>query len=105
MLQNGKARLTDPKQIEDHVLDYFQGIFCVENNCITNDLVGNMIPLLVTDRDNLMLTSAFAIDDIKRAVFDLNGDGSPGRMDLGDIFFFRILLLRMWFSWSKISSI
>jgi hypothetical protein len=107
MLQDGEVRLSEPKHIEDHVLDYFRGIFGVKNNCVSNDLVGNVIPMMVTDCDNLMLTSSPFIDEIKRAIFDLNGEGAPGPDGFGGHFFsiFGILLLTMWFTQFKIFSI
>ena len=33
LLMMGDVRLTEPRHIEQHVLDYFQGIFGVDNNC------------------------------------------------------------------------
>lgn len=86
MLQNGDMQLTAPTQIEDHVLAYFLNIFGVENNCMHNDLVETVIPLMVTDNDNLLLTAAPNNDEIKRAVFHLNGDGALGLDGFGGHF-------------------
>lgn len=87
MLMMGEVRRTEPCDIEDHVLDYFQGIFGVDNFCTSNDLVSKVIPSLVTDHENLMLTAAPDIDEIKKAVFDLNGDDVRGPDDFGGHFF------------------
>lgn len=83
----GDVRLTEPRHIEEHVLDYFQGIFGVDNSCIHNDLVIRVIPSLVINNENSMLTAAPDVDEIKRAVFDLNGDGEPGPDVFGGHFF------------------
>jgi len=102
-----EVRLTEPHDIENHVLDYFQEIFGVNNSCIPNDLVSTVIPSLVTDQDNLMLIAAPGVDEIKQAVFDLNGDGVPGPGGSGGHFFqfFGTLWLLMWFPRFKISFI
>jgi len=83
----GEVRLTEPYDIENHVLEYFQDIFGVDNTCISNDLVSTMIPHLVTEVDNLMLTAAPGVDEIKQAVFYLNGEGVPGPDGFGGHFF------------------
>jgi len=64
ILQVGDNVLTDPVDIEAHVLSYFQSIFSVDNNCGTNNMVERLIPSLVTSDDNDWLYH--------------NGDGAPG---------------------------
>jgi len=54
-IQVGDTVLTDPTLIEVHVLNYFQAIFSVDNNCIQNDLVAATIPSLVSNDDNNIL--------------------------------------------------
>ena len=61
-----------------HVLIYFQSIFSVDNDCISNDLVAHTIPSVVTEEENQMLLRLPMCDEIKTVVFDLNGDGAPG---------------------------
>jgi len=87
LLMMGDVRLTETRHIEQHVLDYFQGIFGVDNTCIHNDLVSRVIPSLVTDDENVLLTATPNVDEIKRAMFDLNGDGAPGPDGFGGHFF------------------
>jgi len=87
MLMMGEVRLTEPRDIENHVLEYFQEIFRVDNSSIPNDLVNKVIPSLVTDQDNLMMNVAPGVDQIKRVVFDLNGDGAPRPDGFGGHFF------------------
>jgi hypothetical protein len=77
-LQDGNNVLTDSAEIELHALSYFQAIFSMDNNCVQNTLVDEVIPTLVTDADNDMLLRLPLRKEIKDAVFSLNGDGAPG---------------------------
>ncbi|XP_019435949.1 PREDICTED: uncharacterized protein LOC109342416 [Lupinus angustifolius] len=47
----------------------------------------SMISFLVSDDENLMLTSVPSHQEIKDAVFGLNGDGAPGPDDFGGCFY------------------
>jgi hypothetical protein len=86
-LQDGEDVSTDPMALEMHILDYFQSIFSVDNNCVQNTLVDETIPPLVTEDDNHMLLRLPLYDEIKGAVFDLNGDGAPGPDGFGGHFY------------------
>jgi len=85
LLYDGHTAITEQTDIEQHVLHYFQNIFNVDNNCITSNLVSRTIPSVVSEEDNNALLRLALRDEIKSAVFDLNGDGAP--MALEDIFF------------------
>jgi hypothetical protein len=64
--------------IENHVLHYFTNIFSASNLYEHNDLPNRVIPNLVTGAENAMLTAMPLQDEIKSAVFDLNGETAPG---------------------------
>jgi len=87
ILQDGDTTLTEPDDIEAHVLSYFQSIFSVYNNCVSNDMVERHIPNLVTSAENDLLCSLPMISEIKSAVFDLNGDGASGPDGFGGHFY------------------
>jgi hypothetical protein len=87
LLYDGDIVLSDASDIETHILNYFQGIFGVENNCISNDLVVRTIPKLVTEEENNMLIRLPLREEIKAAIFDLNGDGAPGPDGFGGHFY------------------
>jgi len=70
--------ITDPADIELHILSYYEAIFSMENNCAHNTLVDETIPSLVTYVDNQMLLSFPLHEEIKEAVFALNADEAPG---------------------------
>jgi len=55
----------------------------IENDCISSNLVARTIPSVVTQEDNQFLLRLPLCDEIKAAVFDLNGDGAPGPDDFG----------------------
>jgi hypothetical protein len=78
LLRYGDEVFTDSQAIEDHTLNYFKNIFPTSNMCIPNGLPASLIPNLVTDLDNSMLTALPNSDEIRKVVFDLNGDFAPG---------------------------
>ncbi|XP_039682998.1 uncharacterized protein [Medicago truncatula] len=87
LLQDGDNILSEPSDIELHILSYFQGIFSMDNNCGQNTLVDEIIPALVTKEDNQMLMHFPLSYEIKAAVFALNADGAPGPDGFGGHFY------------------
>jgi len=87
LLMDGQLRITDQREMGNHVVTYFQDIFGTRNECVTNDLVERVIPSMVTDDDNNMLTVMPLADEIKKAVFDMNADGAPGLDGFGGHFY------------------
>jgi hypothetical protein len=86
-LQDGELVITEPSDIEGHIINYFQSIFTVANNCIQNDLISETIPSLVSVDENGMLLQIPQREEIKDAVFALNGDGAPGPDGYGGHFY------------------
>ena len=78
LLKHGDEVLTDASDIEAHVLHYFTNIFAVTPHHDVNDLPDMLIPSLVSDADNALLTSLPSAADIKNVVMDLSGDSAPG---------------------------
>lgn len=68
-------------------MHYFQGIFGTLNDCVVNDLVERAIPPMVTNDENIMLTTMPLEDEIRKAVFDMNADGTPGPDGFGGHFY------------------
>ncbi|CAL0306454.1 unnamed protein product [Lupinus luteus] len=86
-LKQGARILESQEGIADHVLNHFTELFGSQNNTVPNSLISDVIPQLVTVEDNLMLTSLPSTDEIKGAVFAMNGDGAPGPDGFGGGFF------------------
>jgi len=86
-LQDGERAITEPSDIEVHVINYFQSICTVANDCTPNDLITKTIPSLVSDDENRMLLRIPQREEIKDAVFALNGDGAPGLNGFGGHFY------------------
>ncbi|GAU13228.1 hypothetical protein TSUD_245980 [Trifolium subterraneum] len=86
-LRNGDIVLNSTKEVSAHVVDHFSSLFNDSAPFVDNGLVEEVIPCLVTDRINKMLTILPSHDEIKSAVFGLNNDSAPGPDGFGAVFF------------------
>lgn len=82
---NGQV-FDDQQQLEEIVFDYFSGICASENSYEENDLVSWVILKLVID-DNAMIINVLFVEEVKNAIFSLNGDGAPSPDRYGGCFF------------------
>ncbi|XP_019432044.1 PREDICTED: uncharacterized protein LOC109339110 [Lupinus angustifolius] len=74
-------------EISSHVLSYYSNLYASPNNITPNSLIDSVIPNLVTEDDNVMLSKPPLSNEIKSAVFALNGEGAPGPDGFGGCFF------------------
>lgn len=86
-MKNGDVLLNTPKDIEDHVVSYFENIFSSENTCVDHGLIEDVIPSLVTAAENSMLTNIPFTEEVRQAVFSMNLEGAPGPDGFGAFFF------------------
>ncbi|XP_019442303.1 PREDICTED: uncharacterized protein LOC109347025 [Lupinus angustifolius] len=78
MLRQGENTLLDRQKIENHVLDYFTMLYASDNVTQPSSLIDSVIPKLVSEEDNSMLSKIPLEEEIKGVVFDMNGEGAPG---------------------------
>jgi hypothetical protein len=86
-LMNGDIALNSTDEISAHVVDHFSSLFTQAGSFVDNGLVEEVIPNLITDRINDMLTNIPSMEEIKSAVFSLNNDSAPGPDGFGACFF------------------
>lgn len=86
-LQDGDHVLTEKSQIADHIVNYYNNLFCTNSLLQEQLLAEEVIPLLVTNEVNAMLTMLPSHQEIKVAVFSLNKDSAPGPDGFGAFFF------------------
>jgi hypothetical protein len=80
--------ISDPQQIAHHVVDYFQNLFCTNSDILQDEaLIEDVIPSVINDRINDMLTMIPSPSEIKNAVFELNKESAPGPDGFGAFFF------------------
>ncbi|GAU19900.1 hypothetical protein TSUD_95050 [Trifolium subterraneum] len=79
--------VTDPELISNHVVNHFSTLFSASNSILDNGLVEEVIPKLVNDNTNNILTMLPSAMEIKNAVFSMNKDGAPGPDGFGAFFF------------------
>ncbi|XP_019459917.1 PREDICTED: uncharacterized protein LOC109359677 [Lupinus angustifolius] len=87
LLKHGDNILTEPQDIASHVLSYYSGMYACPNNITPNNLIQSVVPNLVSMGDNIMLTLAPTSEEIRAAVFTMNGDGAPGPDGFGGCFY------------------
>lgn len=87
LLRDGDVVLESQEDIEQHVLHYYTQLFAMDNNCSPNDLIDTVIPSCVTEDDNRLLTKLPSREEVKNAVFSMNGSGAPGPDGFGGSFY------------------
>ncbi|PNX71458.1 ribonuclease H, partial [Trifolium pratense] len=86
-LQDGDNVLIDPNQIAEHVVKYYKNLFGTNTVLQDSLLTEEVIPKLVNDEVNALMTVLPSHDEIKAAVFALNKDSAPGPDGFGASFF------------------
>ncbi|XP_019418503.1 PREDICTED: uncharacterized protein LOC109329278 [Lupinus angustifolius] len=87
MMQSGDLILDTQDDITSHVLNYYTELFDTPNTTTRNGLIQQVIPHLLHDEDNNMLTKHPSPKEIKLVVFAMNGDGAPGPDGIGGSFY------------------
>lgn len=85
-MKNDEQILHSIEDIENHILNYYMKLFAFDNRYQNYDIIGKVIPNLVTVEDNAMFTNLPFMDEVKNAVLSLNVDGAPGPDDFGGFF-------------------
>lgn len=67
-----EGTLHDVVDIENLILNYFTFLSESENSIVVNNLIGSIIPSLVTQEDNLILTNLPSIEEMCKAIFSMN---------------------------------
>ncbi|XP_019451836.1 PREDICTED: uncharacterized protein LOC109353936 [Lupinus angustifolius] len=87
ILMDRERILCNQDDIANHVLNYYTDLFGSTKYIAPNDLIQSVIPSIVSDDENLMITSVPSHKEIKDVVFGLNGDGAPGLDGFGGCFY------------------
>jgi exonuclease III len=87
-IRAGDTLLLEPTQIADHIVHYYKNLFCT-NHAVLQDsmLIDEVIPQVIDNNVNNLLTLLPSIAEIRNAVFGLNKDGAPGPDGFGAFFF------------------
>ncbi|CAJ2648329.1 unnamed protein product [Trifolium pratense] len=86
-LQDGEQVLIDQRQISQHVVSFYKKLFCSNNTLQEPWLADEVIPKLITEDINALMTMLPSHQEIKAAVFALNKDSAPGPDGFGAFFF------------------
>ena len=86
-LRVGNCIISDHAQISNHVIGHFERAFTRDVDIVDTGLVSRVIPHLVTDQDNVTLTSCPTSEEIHDAVFAMDDFSAPGPDGYGGCFF------------------
>jgi hypothetical protein len=86
-LKHNNEVISDHNRIADHVVNHFKTVFSTNTVLQDHLLVEEVIPNLVNDTVNDLLTMIPSIEEIKNAVFSLNKDSAPGPDGFGGFFY------------------
>ncbi|XP_019418539.1 PREDICTED: uncharacterized protein LOC109329320 [Lupinus angustifolius] len=87
ILRQGEETLLQRQDIDNHVLDSFTNLYASENVTQPSNLIDYVITKFVTVEENNMLSKIPLEDEIRDAVFAMNGEGAPGPDGFGGCFF------------------
>lgn len=87
ILKHGESVLVDPLDIEQHVISFYKNLFASSNSCLDNALIDKVIPDLVSREDNCILTNIPTMDEVRKAVFAMDGESVPGPDGFGGAFY------------------
>ncbi|XP_058784766.1 uncharacterized protein LOC131659617 [Vicia villosa] len=80
--------LTDNKEITEYITNYFKNLFTSNSGIVQDqEFVDDVIPNLVDEGSNVILTMLPSSLEIKNAVFALNKDGARGPDGYGAFFY------------------
>ncbi|XP_050379729.1 uncharacterized protein LOC126797093 [Argentina anserina] len=88
-MRDGNSIIDDPKEISDHVLNYFNDIFTADSFVRDTGLVSQVIPNLVTTEYNAMLTAIPTSEEIFQTMCSMDHNSSHGLYGFGGIFFMK----------------
>ncbi|XP_045831129.1 uncharacterized protein LOC123922456 [Trifolium pratense] len=90
-LKAGDNYIEDINDIEHHVLNFYKELFASSNNCAPTNIIERTIPHLITVADNDMMTKIPSFEEVKQAVFNMDGSSSPGPDGFRGCFFSKLL--------------
>jgi len=86
-IRNNDELITEQPLIAEHIVSYYKCLFSTNTVLKDNSLVEEVIPDLIDESINTLLTNIPNADEIKHAVFDMKKDGAPGPDGFGPIFY------------------
>jgi hypothetical protein len=86
-LKIGNELISNPDDLANHVVHHFSNFFGSNHVLQDNNLIEEVIPNLLNDDLNRLLTLTPSHAEIKNVVFALNRNSAPGPDDFGAIFF------------------
>ncbi|XP_062013933.1 uncharacterized protein LOC133730332 [Rosa rugosa] len=89
VLRDGSRVIDDPKEISDHVINYFSDLFTADSSVIDTGLVSQVIPKIVTNEENAQLTAIPTSEEIFQVMCSMDHNSSPGPDGFGGVFYMK----------------
>ncbi|KAL6205977.1 hypothetical protein ACLB2K_023228 [Fragaria x ananassa] len=89
IMRDGGCIIDDPKDISDHVVNYFKDLFTADSAVRDTGLVVQVIPKLVTSEENALLTAIPMSAEIFQTMCSMDHNSSPGPDGFRGVFFMK----------------
>jgi len=86
-IRNDEEIITEPERVTEHIVNYYNCLFSSNYFLQDSNLLEEVVPNLIDEPTNKLLTMIPSTKEIKNAVFDLNNEGAPGPNGFGACFF------------------
>ena len=86
-IRNDEEIITEPERVTEHIVNYYNCLFSSNYFLQDSNLLEEVVPNLIDEPTNKLLTMIPSTEEIKNAVFDLNNEGAPGPNGFGACFF------------------
>ncbi|KAK9289093.1 hypothetical protein L1049_017564 [Liquidambar formosana] len=87
VLKGDQGLISDPIHIKQHIVDYYTTLYSASSPTLHSDLVDSIIPQMVTEEENILLTSVPSAEEIRAAIFSMDPHSSPGPDGFNGFFF------------------
>ncbi|VFQ88809.1 unnamed protein product [Cuscuta campestris] len=77
IITSGGRGISSPNEIKEEAIQHFQKLY-TSNHALSHSIITSLIPKVITKEDNMMLSAIPNTNEVKKVVWELNGDSASG---------------------------
>ncbi|VFQ69265.1 unnamed protein product [Cuscuta campestris] len=77
IITSGGRGISSPNEIKEEAIQHFQKLY-TSNHTPSHSIITSLIPKVITKEDNMMLSAIPNINEVKKVVWERNGDSASG---------------------------